>query len=211
MNLLEQPFQFSASSTLGDSIFSPNVLLYLLHKLQKVIDKASRCGVLTVRIIMSSPSKYLVIVESPAKIKSVGKYLGPEFRVLASFGHFRDLPSKSLAVDTENNFRPTYEITNRKVVRELKQKAATATTIYIATDDDREGHGIAWHIAEVIGMQYPKVRRMTFREITRDAVRSGKTSGRPFSWLQGFPSSLETCQRSRFGRKSSVCCRSYGL
>lgn len=115
--------------------------------------------------------KYLVIVESPAKIKSISNYLGPDFKVIASFGHFRDLASKELSIDVENNFEPKYEITKHKIAKELKEHSKNMACVYIATDPDREGHGIAWHIAETLKLKYPKIRRMTFQEITKSAVQ----------------------------------------
>ena len=88
----------------------------------------------------------IVIVESPAKIKKISSYLGPTFKVMASIGHFRDLPKKSLGIDIENNYKATYEITNPKVVSELKKACINAKTIYLAPDNDREGHGISYHL-----------------------------------------------------------------
>src|SRR5499426_2138028 len=97
-------------------------------------------------------SKSLVIVESPSKAKTINKYLGKDFRVIASVGHIKDLPKKGLGVDVENNFEPTYEVMpgKEKVVREIKEAAKSAETVYVATDPDREGEAIGKHIAEVV-------------------------------------------------------------
>lgn len=113
----------------------------------------------------------LVIVESPAKAKTIEKYLGKDYVVRASVGHIRDLPkSNKDAVDIENNFKPTYEIspTKKKVVAELKKIASQSDEVILATDLDREGEAIAWHLAEALKLKNPK--RITFNEITKDAI-----------------------------------------
>jgi DNA topoisomerase I len=125
-------------------------------------------------------AKNLVVVESPAKAKTIGKYLGPDYRVMASIGHIKDLPSKGLGVDVENNFEPTYEVipdtkkrNNRKVVSELKAAAKQAEAIYLAADPDREGEAICQHLAEEIVPKRPKkpTFRVMFNEITKRAVQ----------------------------------------
>ena len=95
-------------------------------------------------------AKSLVIVESPAKAKTINKYLGRDYKVLASMGHVRDLPKSKLGVDVDEGFAPVYEplATRKKVIAELKSAAKDATDIYIATDPDREGEAIGWHLAE---------------------------------------------------------------
>src|SRR6185436_18924645 len=97
-------------------------------------------------------SKSLVIVESPSKAKTINKYLGKDFKVLASVGHVKDLPKKGLGVDVENDFEPTYEVMpgKEKVVREIKDAAKDAETVFIATDPDREGEAIGYHLAEIV-------------------------------------------------------------
>ena len=120
-------------------------------------------------------SKSLVIVESPAKAKTINKYLGKDYTVLASVGHIKDLPKKGLGVDLENNFEPTYEVMpgKEKVVRELKAAAKLADTIFIATDPDREGEAIGWHIADEVGgkgKNKKPIFRVMFNEITKAAV-----------------------------------------
>ncbi len=122
-----------------------------------------------------SPSKRgaLVIVESPAKAKTINKYLGPGFLVKASIGHVRDLPEGGgLSVDIANNFTPTYEITPRgkKVVAELRAAAKDCSEVYLATDLDREGEAIAWHLAFALGLKPSQVKRVVFNEITKSAI-----------------------------------------
>lgn len=113
----------------------------------------------------------LVIVESPSKINKIAKILGNDFKVMASLGHIRDLPKASLGIDKKNNYQAVYEITKHKVVSDIKKAVKTSKTVYIATDPDREGEGIAWHLTEVLKLSYPKARRMTFNEITKEAVQ----------------------------------------
>jgi len=118
-------------------------------------------------------SKDLIIVESPAKIKTITKFLGPNFRVEASLGHVRDLPQKTLGVDEEHGFQPHYEIIPGKgpVVKKLRAAAKEAGTVYLAPDPDREGEAIAWHVAELIRDANPNLKRIWFNEITARAVR----------------------------------------
>jgi DNA topoisomerase-1 len=125
-------------------------------------------------------TKNLVVVESPAKAKTIGKYLGPDYRVMASIGHIKDLPSKGLGVDIQNNFEPTYEVipdakkrNNRRIVSELKSAAKEAEAIYLAADPDREGEAICQHLAEEIVPKRPKKPhfRVMFNEITKRAVQ----------------------------------------
>src|SRR5918993_1497998 len=126
-------------------------------------------------------AKNLVVVESPAKAKTIGKYLGPDYRVMASIGHIKDLPSKGLGVDVNNDFEPTYEVipdtkkrNNRKVIAELKSAAKEAEAIYLAADPDREGEAICQHLAEEIVPKKPVVPtyRVMFNEITKRAVQA---------------------------------------
>lgn len=115
----------------------------------------------------------LVIVESPAKAKTIQKYLGKGFRVTSSMGHVRDLPKKDLAIDVDNNFTPVYEVTKPKVVSELRQAIKGADAVYLATDPDREGEAIAWHITQAVGIpRKTPVHRVVFQEITRSAVQA---------------------------------------
>ncbi len=118
--------------------------------------------------------KNLVIVESPAKAKTIENYLGKDFEVKSSYGHVRDLPKKDTAIDVENNFLPTYQITEDKkeLVAGLKKLAKTAETIYLASDDDREGEAISWHLAEALNLDEKKTKRIVFREITKKAIQT---------------------------------------
>ncbi len=118
-------------------------------------------------------AKSLVIVESPAKAKTINKYLGREYKVLASMGHVRDLPKSKLGVDVDEGFAPVYEplASRKKVIAELKSAAKDATDIYIATDPDREGEAIGWHLAEELGTKKKKIHRLMFNEITKKAVQ----------------------------------------
>src|SRR5437773_4061873 len=116
-------------------------------------------------------AKPLVIVESPAKAKTIASFLGNAFDVRASVGHVADLPSKGLAVDVDNGFKPTYELTERgkQVVKDLRAVLKDASELYLATDEDREGEAISWHLLEVLKPRIP-VKRMAFHEITGDAI-----------------------------------------
>lgn len=120
----------------------------------------------------SSNNKSLVIVESPAKSKTINKYLGSDFIVMASMGHVRDLPSKKLNVDIENNFEPTYEVVagRKRIVTSLKAAAKKCDRLYLATDLDREGEAIAWHLAQVLGVPEEKTYRVIFNAITKQAI-----------------------------------------
>ena len=117
-------------------------------------------------------SKALVIVESPAKAKTINKYLGRDFKVVASMGHVRDLPKSKLGVDVEEGFQPEYVVLpdRLKVIKELKEAAKSADEIFVATDPDREGEAIGWHLAEELGGAKKKVRRLMFNEITKKAI-----------------------------------------
>ncbi len=114
----------------------------------------------------------LVIVESPAKAKTIEKFLGKEFVVKSSFGHIRDLPKKELSIDIANGFAPTYEIPKEKskLVTELSNAAAAAKTVWLASDEDREGEAIAWHLTEVLGLSVKNTKRIVFHEITKNAI-----------------------------------------
>ena len=117
----------------------------------------------------------LVIVESPAKAKTIKKYLGSGFDVIASMGHVRDLPESRLSVDIKNGFKPKYEIIKgkEKLVQELKDKAEKSDSVLLATDPDREGEAISWHLAYILGLDTDAVNRVTFNEITKTGVSSG--------------------------------------
>ena len=120
-------------------------------------------------------AKSLVIVESPAKAKTINKYLGRNYKVVASMGHVRDLPKSKLGVDIDEGFEPSYEViaSRKKVLKELKDAAKDAQTIFVATDPDREGEAIGWHLAEELGSaNQKKIRRLMFNEITKNGVLS---------------------------------------
>ena len=121
---------------------------------------------------MSKPAN-LVIVESPSKAKTIGKYLGPDYAVKASMGHLRDLPKSTMGVDLEGGFTPRYIPVKGKedLIKELKSAASSAKTVYLATDPDREGEAISWHLKELLNLPDEKARRVTFNEITQKVVR----------------------------------------
>jgi len=117
-------------------------------------------------------AKNLVIVESPAKAKTIEKFLGKDYKVASSFGHIADLPTKELGVDTEGNFKPKYIVSKDKkdVVRKLKGFAKDADMVWLASDEDREGEAIAWHLAEELNLKSDKTKRIVFHEITKSAI-----------------------------------------
>ena len=123
-------------------------------------------------------SKNLVIVESPAKAKTIEGYLGKDYKVLSSYGHVRDLPKGNNAIDIENDFKPTYEITKDKkeVIKALIKEAKLAEMIYLATDDDREGEAISWHLKEALNLDDARTKRIVFREITKSAIQKAINS-----------------------------------
>ena len=119
-------------------------------------------------------SKNLVIVESPAKAKTIEKFLGSEFKVVSSNGHIADLPSNELGIDLENNYNPKYKVTNDKkdLVKKLKKELKGVETVWLASDEDREGEAIAWHLAENLDLDESNTKRIVFREITEDAIKN---------------------------------------
>lgn len=117
-------------------------------------------------------SKNLVIVESPSKIKKIESFLGKDYKVASSMGHIRDLAKGNKAIDVENDFEPVYEVSEDKkdVIKNLKSLAKTAQMVYLATDEDREGEAISWHLKEVLDLNDKKTRRIVFTEITKNAI-----------------------------------------
>ena len=115
----------------------------------------------------------LVIVESPSKAKTIGKYLGPDYEVKASMGHLRDLPKSTLGVDIEHDFEPEYRPLAGKesIIKELRDSAKKCQNVYLATDPDREGEAISWHLKYLLDIPDDKTMRVTFNEITKDVVR----------------------------------------
>lgn len=116
--------------------------------------------------------KNLVIVESPAKAKTIEKFLGKDYTVMSSYGHVRDLPKEDISIDLKNNFEPKYEILpdKEKIISELKKASKSAEVVWLATDEDREGEAIAWHLAETLNIEKKKLKRIVFHEITKDAI-----------------------------------------
>ncbi len=134
---------------------------------------------------MAKEKGALVVVESPAKAKTIGKYLGKNFTVRATVGHLRDLPQRELGVDVDNGFKPKY-VTIRgkgKTLAELKKVAKRSSDVYLATDPDREGEAIAWHVADQLGDGL-NIRRVLFHEITKDAVAEAMKSPIPIDNLK---------------------------
>jgi len=128
--------------------------------------------------------KNLVIVESPAKAKTIERFLGKEFQVESSFGHIADLPSKELGVDVENDFKPKYTVDKEKkaLVKKLKDLANKAETIWLASDEDREGEAISWHLAEELGLDKSKTRRIVFNSITKSAIQKAIENPRDINY-----------------------------
>jgi DNA topoisomerase-1 len=118
-------------------------------------------------------AKNLVIVESPAKAKTIGKYLGKDFEVKSSFGHIRDLDKEGMGIDIDHGFRPHYSVSpdKRKIVKELKTQAGKAAEVWLATDEDREGEAISWHLCEVLDLKPELTKRIVFHEITKPAIQ----------------------------------------
>ncbi|MBO9684859.1 MAG: DNA topoisomerase I, partial [Flavisolibacter sp.] len=117
--------------------------------------------------------KNLLIVESPAKAKTIEKILGPDFEVKSCFGHIRDLEKDDMGIDIKNNFKPRYIVPDekKKVVSDLKQLAKKSNEVWLATDEDREGEAISWHLCEVLGLDPETTKRIVFHEITKPAIQ----------------------------------------
>ena len=167
--------------------------------------------------------KNLVIVESPAKAKTIEKFLGPDYKVMSSYGHIRDLKKKNFSIDVDNNFAPLYEIPSDKsqLVAELKKAASQAETVWLASDEDREGEAIAWHLFEVLKLDPAKTRRIVFHEITKNAIlnaidnprgidinlvdaAAGAPRARPNSRFRAVAGALEENQAGTVGRTRAV-------
>src|SRR6476646_4156159 len=119
-------------------------------------------------------SKNIIIVESPAKVKTIEKILGSDFEVKSCYGHIRDLEKDDMGIDVKNNYKPRYIVPNEKlkVVKERKQLAKKSDEIWLATDEDREGEAISWHLCEVLGLDPKTTKRIVFHEITKSAIKS---------------------------------------
>ena len=116
--------------------------------------------------------KNLVIVESPAKAKTIEKFLGKDYTVMSSYGHIRDLAKKEMSIDVDNEYEPEYQISEEKakLVVELKKASKSADMVWLASDEDREGEAIAWHLRETLDLQPEKTKRIVFNEITKNAI-----------------------------------------
>ena len=119
-------------------------------------------------------AKYLVIVESPAKVKTIKKFLGSNYEVVASQGHVRDLPKSTLGIDTEHDFEPKYITIRGKgdILAHLRREVKKADKVYLATDPDREGEAISWHLAQALKIDDKDINRISFNEITKNAVKA---------------------------------------
>ena len=117
-------------------------------------------------------TKNLVIVESPAKAKTIERFLGADYTVKSSFGHIRDLSKKQLGVDVANDFKPNYEISDdkKRIISELKKLASKSETVWLATDEDREGEAISWHLFDELNLNDENTKRIVFHEITKSAI-----------------------------------------
>ena len=121
----------------------------------------------------ATKKRNLVIVESPSKAKTIGKFLGSNYKVVASVGHVRDLPKSKIGIDIENDFEPQYINIRGKgdVIKELKKEAKNAKKVFLATDPDREGEAISWHLKEALNINDDKYYRVTFHEVTKDKIK----------------------------------------
>ena len=125
-------------------------------------------------------AKYLVIVESPAKVKTIKKFLGKNYEVVASNGHVRDMPKSQLGFDVENNYEPKYITIRGKgdILAKLRKEVKKADKVYLATDPDREGEAISWHLSQALKLENKKVYRISFNEITKSAVKASLKQAR---------------------------------
>jgi DNA topoisomerase-1 len=128
-------------------------------------------------------AKNLLIVESPAKAKTIEKILGKDFEVKSCFGHIRDLEKDEMGIDVKNKFAPRYIVPadKEKVVKELKSVAKKSGEVWLATDEDREGEAISWHLCEVLGLDPAKTKRIVFHEITKPAIENAVRSPAPWT------------------------------
>ena len=164
--------------------------------------------------------KNLVIVESPAKAKTIEKFLGKDYKVMSSYGHIRDLKKKQLSIDLDT-LQPDYEIPEekKKLVTELKNNAQNSEKVWLASDEDREGEAISWHLCEVLGLDEQKTNRIVFHEITKPAIleaikhprhldmTAGAPRARPPRGFQAFARSLAQGQAGIVGRTRAERCR----
>ena len=141
----------------------------------------------------STTKKNLVIVESPAKAKTIEKYLGRNYKVLASVGHIRDLKKSTMSIDFENNYEPQYINIRGKgpLINDLKKEAKKAKQVFLASDPDREGEAISWHLAHILNLDEKEKNRVVFNEITKDAVKTLLKSRVRLIWIWSMPSRLD--------------------
>ena len=153
-------------------------------------------------------AKNLVIVESPAKAKTIGKYLGPDYEVMASMGHLRDLPKSKIGVDVDKDFELDYKPIKGKeeIIRELKKAADKADMVYLATDPDREGEAISWHLKYLLDLDDAKTRRVTFNEITKKVVQESIAAPRHIDQDWWTPSRPGACWTASWAIASRRCC-----
>jgi DNA topoisomerase-1 len=156
------------------------IFITFYHKLQILFFKRNICFFKAYALQIGVMATQLMIVESPAKAKTIEKYLGKDFKVASSFGHVRDLPKTGMSIDIEHNFEPTYVISDgkEKTVSSLKKLKKAAETIWLATDGDREGEAIAWHLMQALNLDHKKARRIVFHEITKPAVEAAAKNWR---------------------------------
>ena len=178
---------------------------------------------------MAKGKTALVIVESPAKARTIEKYLGKDFKVVASMGHLRDLPKSTMGVDIEHGFEPHYIPVKGKedIIGELKKRAKDANMVYLATDPDREGEAIAWHLKELLELPDEKTCRVTFNEITKKVVTesikapreidldlvdraAGEAYPRPHRRLRAQPAALEEDTPRALRRARTVSRHAHG-
>ncbi|HLM83590.1 MAG TPA: toprim domain-containing protein, partial [Candidatus Bathyarchaeia archaeon] len=126
----------------------------------------------------------LVIVESPTKAKTISKFLGPKYKVLSSYGHIRDLPEKKMGIDIEKNFEPQYIVNpkSEEKAEMIKKESKKAEAIILASDEDREGEAIAWHLSEILGLKPNEKNRIVFHEITKTAITKALDSPRSINF-----------------------------
>ena len=148
----------------------------------------------------------LVIVESPAKAKTIRKYLGGGYEVTASMGHIRDLPQSQLGIDVEHGYAPQYiNIKGKeKIIKELKSLAKESDEVFLATDPDREGEAISWHLANLLGLDTAAENRVTFGEITKKGVTQGMAA--PLIWTCSTPSRPAVCWTAWWATSSRLFC-----
>ena len=174
-------------------------------------------------------AKYLVIVESPAKVKTIKKFLGANYEVAASNGHVRDFPKSQFGIDVEHDYEPKYITIRGKgdILANLRKEVKKAEKIYLATDPDREGEAISWHLMEALKLSGKKVYRITFNEITKTAVKESLKHAReidmnlvdaqqapdagPYGWLSDLPASVGKGEAGTFCRTCAVCCPAHYL